>query len=250
MAIDHQIIKRHFRRADPVLAGVIRRVGPVTLKPERDRFKILVRSIISQQISVGAARSIRNRLEERLMPEGIRPDSLARLSVEDLRAIGVSRPKAGYLLDLAEKCGDGTVRLDRLGRWNDERVIEELIQVRGIGVWSAQMFLIFALGRPDVFPHDDLGVRAAIRELYKLEELPPKNVCLEIGNHWRPYASIGSWYCWRFLDKRTAKSQVAGQRRGNELSRGRSPIAAGGIRAAPSRRFRRCKSRPATTARE
>lgn len=200
MAVEQRVIERHFRRADPILAEVVRRVGPVTLKPERDRFQMLVRSILSQQISVGAARAIRLRLAARLEPTGIRPDSLARLSVEELRSVGISRPKAGYLHDLAQKCSDGTVRLERIGRLGDERVIEELIQVRGIGRWSAHMFLIFALGRPDVLPLDDLGVRSAIRHLYSLDELPRKEVCLEIGNRWRPYASIGSWYCWRFLE--------------------------------------------------
>jgi DNA-3-methyladenine glycosylase II len=198
--IDHRTIQRHFRRADPILAKVIQQVGPVTLKPQRDRFKMLVRSILSQQISVGAARSIRLRLETHLRPSGVRPEAIARLSVEQLRTVGVSRQKAGYLLDLAQKCGDGTVRLGRLGRMDDEQVIEELIQVRGIGRWSAHMFLIFALGRPDVFPLDDFGVRSAIRRLYELEDVPAKDVVLEIGNRWRPYASIGSWYCWRFLD--------------------------------------------------
>jgi DNA-3-methyladenine glycosylase II len=200
MSVDHRIIQRHFRRADPILAKVIRQVGPATLKPQRDRFKILVRSILSQQISVGAARSIRLRLESLLEPDAIRPAVIARLSIDELRTVGVSRQKAGYLLDLAQKCGDGTVRLDRLGRMSDEQVIEELIQVRGIGRWSAHMFLIFALGRPDVFPLDDFGVRSAIRRLYELDESPAKDVFLEIGNRWRPYASIGSWYCWRFLD--------------------------------------------------
>ncbi len=200
MRVDHQIIQRHFRRADPVLAKVIRQVGPVTLKPQRDRFKILVRSILSQQISVGAARSIRVRLENLLEPDGVRPDAIARLSLDELRSVGVSRQKAGYLLDLAQKCADGTVPLNRLGRMSDEQVIEELTQVHGIGRWSAQMFLIFALGRPDVFPLDDFGVRSAIRRLYELDESPTKDIFLEIGNRWRPYASIGSWYCWRFLD--------------------------------------------------
>ena len=88
---------------------------------------------------------------------------------------------------------------------SDERVIEELIQVRGIGRWSAHMFLIFALGRPDVFPFDDLGIRSAIRRLYALDDLPAKEISLEIGNRWRPYASIGSWYCWRFLDSEPAQ---------------------------------------------
>ena len=113
--VDHQIIQRHFRRVDPILAKVIKQVGPVTLKPERDRFKMLVRSILSQQISVGAARAIRLRLESNLQPGGIRPEAIASLTVDQLRAIGVSRQKAGYLLDLAGKCADGTVQLARLG---------------------------------------------------------------------------------------------------------------------------------------
>ncbi|HEX4000738.1 MAG TPA: DNA-3-methyladenine glycosylase 2 family protein [Pirellulales bacterium] len=200
MPLDHRTIQRHFRRADPILAEVIRKVGPVTLKPERDRFKMLVRSILSQQISVGAAKAIRLRLEARLEPEGIRPEALARMTVDELRAVGISRFKAGYLLDLAQKCSDGTIRLARLGRLSDERVIEELIQIRGIGRWSAHMFLIFSLGRPDVLPLDDLGIRSAIRRLYAFDDLPPRAACLEIGNRWRPFASIGSWYCWRFLE--------------------------------------------------
>ncbi|HTU25225.1 MAG TPA: hypothetical protein VMF30_07500, partial [Pirellulales bacterium] len=164
--IEHRTVQRHFRTVDPILSQVIRQVGPVTLKPQRNRFRILAQSIISQQISTSAARAIRLRLEARLEPHDIQPEAVARLSVEELRAIGLSRPKAGYLLDLAQKCGDGTVRLSRLARMSDERVIEELTQVKGIGRWSAQMFLIFSLGRPDVFPLDDLGIRTAIARLY------------------------------------------------------------------------------------
>ncbi|MBL8829475.1 MAG: DNA-3-methyladenine glycosylase 2 family protein [Planctomycetaceae bacterium] len=200
MMVDHQLIQRHFRTADPVLARIVKQVGPVTLKPQRDRFQVLVRSIISQQISTAAARTIRARLAERLSPEGFRPESLARLSIDDLRAVGVSRQKATYMLDLAEKCRDGTVRLSRVGRLSDEEVIAELTQVKGIGRWSAQMFLMFSLGRLDVFPHDDLGIRSAIRQLYEFAELPNKTECLAIGERWRPYATIGSWYCWRFLE--------------------------------------------------
>ncbi len=198
--VDHRLIHRHFKTADPVLAGVVKQVGPVTLKPQRDRFKLLVRSIISQQISTAAARTIRLRLEESLGSAGVRPETVARLSIEQLRTVGVSRQKASYIVDLANKCHDGTVQLSRLGRMTDEGVIDELTQVKGIGRWSAQMFLIFGLGRLDVFPHDDLGVRSAIRRLYGFAELPDKNECLAIGDRWRPYASIGSWYCWRFLE--------------------------------------------------
>lgn len=198
--IEHQTIQRHFNVADPILANVIKQVGPITLKPQRNRFRTLVHSIISQQISMGAARAIRLRLEKRLEPDGIRPEAILRLSVEQLREIGLSRPKAGYLLDLAQKCDDGTVRLSQLGRMSDENVIERLIQIKGIGRWSAQMFLIFSLARPDVFPLDDLGIRTAISRLYNLTDAHGKQHYLEIGNRWKPYATIGSWYCWRFLD--------------------------------------------------
>ena len=132
---EHHHIRRHFRSADPILAKVIQRVGPVTLKPRRDRFAVLVSSIVSQQISLSAARSIHGRLLERLKPERATPEAIGRLSIDQLRAIGLSRPKAGYMLDLAGKCADGTVRLGRLGRLGDEAVIDELVQIKGIGRW-------------------------------------------------------------------------------------------------------------------
>src|SRR3954454_23124616 len=164
--------KTHFRRHDPVLHGVIRRVGPYRLKPSRNRFGMLVRSIISQQISVGAARAIRGRLEEMVSNEGIKPAVIAGLSLQQLRSVGLSPQKASYLHDLAAKVQSGEVRLARLTRWSDEEIIEELIQVKGIGRWTAQMFLIFALGRSDVFPIDDFGVRAAMTRMYGLDEPP------------------------------------------------------------------------------
>jgi len=190
----------HFRRADPAMHGVIKRVGPYTLKPNRDRFGMLVRSIISQQISVSAARAIRGRLETLVGDEGLQPQKLASLSIDQLRSVGLSPQKASYMHDLAAKVADGTVRMARIGRLDDEAVIGELTQVKGIGRWTAQMFLIFALGREDVFPIDDFGVRAAMCRLYGLAEAPPKATLLEIGQRWSPFASIGSWYCWRYLD--------------------------------------------------
>jgi len=190
----------HFRRRDPIMARAIERVGPFTLKPTRDRFAMLVRSIISQQISTSAARSILARVTTLMGDNGIQPLTLQKLSAEQLRAAGVSPQKIGYLKDLAEKVSSGAVRLDRIGRRADEQVIEELTQVKGIGRWTAQMFLIFSLGRPDVFPHDDLGVRAAIKRLYGLDEMPDKQTSLAIGSRWTPYSSVASWYCWRVLE--------------------------------------------------
>lgn len=191
---------RQLSAADPVMRSIIRQVGPFTLRPERDRFWMLVRSIISQQISVAAARSIRGKLEALAAPERVTPETLLALDVQDLRAAGLSPQKSTYLLDLAEKSLDGTVRLSTIGRFSDDAVIGQLIQVKGIGRWTAQMFLIFALGRPDVFPEDDLGIRTAIRNHYGLDDLPDKPTGREIARRWSPYASIASWYCWRSLE--------------------------------------------------
>jgi len=191
---------QHLRRADPIMRDVIQRAGPFRLKLRRDRFYSLVSSILSQQISGKAAASIRARLEAHVAPERISADNLSLLTPRKLRTLGVSPQKAGYLLDLAARVRSGELRLDRLSRIPDEEVIEALVQVKGIGVWTAQMFLIFSLGRLDVFPHDDLGVRAAIRNLYGLDDLPNKETSHRIAMPWRPYASVASWYCWRSLE--------------------------------------------------
>ncbi len=190
----------HLRTADPVMKAMIDAVGPYTLRFDGDRFGMLVRSIVSQQISVGAARTIRNRLIDLAGPSGLTAENLAQFSLEELRSVGLSRQKASYVADLAAKVNDGTVELRQIGRLADEAVIESLTQVRGIGRWTAQMFLIFSLGRPDVFPHDDLGIRTAIRVHYGLEDLPDKQTSHAIAAPWRPYASVASWYCWRMLD--------------------------------------------------
>ena len=191
---------RHFRRNDPVLHAVARRVGVCQLKPHRDRFGMLVRSIISQQISVGAARSIRGKLEALVGEPKFSPEAILKLTERQLRSAGLSKRKLSYLRDLSQKSLDGTVKLSRISRLPDEAVIEQLTEVKGIGRWTAQMFLIFALGREDVFPIDDFGVRSAIVKLYQLDESPPRQSLVEIGARWSPFASIGSWYCWRYLD--------------------------------------------------
>ena len=176
---------------------LIEAVGPFTLRLDRDRFRMLVRSIISQQISGKAAQSIRKRLEALVAPQKISPHNLAALSVAELRSAGVSPQKAGYLYDLAAKVDSGAVRLHRVARMTDDEVIAELVQVKGIGVWTAQMCLMFSLGRLDVFPHDDLGIRAALKNLYGLADLPDKQTSIEIAQPWRPSATVASWYCWR-----------------------------------------------------
>ena len=198
---------RHLRRADLVMGDLIKRAGKFSLKLRRDRFGTLVGSIISQQISTAAARSIRRKLENLVSPGKITAQKLALLSSQQLRSAGVSPQKAGYITDLTEKVQSRQIRLSQVGRWSDERVIEELVQVKGIGRWTAQMFLIFSLGRLDVFPHDDLGVRSAIRDLYQLKDLPDKEQSLKIAAPWHPYASVASWYCWRSRDIDSAGSR-------------------------------------------
>jgi DNA-3-methyladenine glycosylase II len=179
---------------------LIAKVGPITLRPVRDRFGILVRSIISQQISTAAARTIRGRLELHLKSTGVTAAALARQTEAKLRAAGISRQKATYLIDLARKVDDGTVPLAQIGRLSDEDVIAKLTEIKGIGRWTAEMFLIFSLGRMDVLPVDDLGVRTALKNLHGLDELPGKQHCMDLAAPWRPFATIGSWYCWRSLD--------------------------------------------------
>jgi DNA-3-methyladenine glycosylase II len=190
----------HLKSSDPILARVIDDVGPYTLKPHRNGFGMLVRSILSQQISMAAARSIRMRLEKLAGTKRLTPHIIGRFDIEHLRSVGISPQKAGYLVDLARKSLDGTIRFGTLSRKSDEEIIETLTQVKGIGVWTAQMFLIFSAGRLDVFPYDDLGVRVAIKELYRLRNLPDKTKAHRIAQPWRPYASVASWYCWRYLD--------------------------------------------------
>lgn len=210
MSNHHETALAHLRASDPVMRRLMEAVGPFTLRPERRRrFSVLVRSIISQQVSTAASRTIRGRLEGILDGSGLTAEGIAGLSGPQLRSVGLSRQKASYLLDLAGKCLDGTVRLDRIARLGDEAVVEMLTQVKGIGRWTAEMFLIFSLGRLDVLPVDDLGVRTAIRNSYGLDDLPDKKTCLEIARPWRPYATVGSWYCWRSLDLKRNVTQVA-----------------------------------------
>jgi len=190
----------HLRRVDPVMGRLIEQVGPFRLKVERNRFRALVRAIVAQQISTKAARSIQKRVEALVAPEPLSAEGLIRLSPEELRSAGLSPQKVKYITDLAEKVHAGDVRLSRFARLSDEEVIRELVQVKGIGVWTAQMFLIFSLGRMNVFAPDDLGLRTAIRNLYGLDELPNRATSEAYAEPWRPYASVASWYCWRSFD--------------------------------------------------
>ena len=189
---------KHLRKSDPVIGKVIRKAGSFRLNLRHDRFQALVHAIVSQQISGKAARSIWERL--RSLSDPISAATIRGFSIDELRKVGLSKQKATYILDLANHVDDGRLKLQRIGRLTDAEVIDSLIAVKGIGVWTAQMFLIFSLGRLDVLPHGDLGVRMAIQKLYGLDELPDRETCHRIAEPWRPYVSIASWYCWRSLD--------------------------------------------------
>ncbi|HAC81625.1 MAG: DNA-3-methyladenine glycosylase [Candidatus Binatia bacterium] len=202
MPIDRQICAegaRHLRRVDPTLAEVIGKIGPCTLRVRRDRFASLAQSILSQQVSTQAAATIGRRLAAAAGGR-ICPEALAGLTDEEIRGAGVSPQKLRYIRDLCDRTADGRIQLSRLGHLSDARVIETLTCVKGIGVWTAQMFLIFVLGRTDILPCGDLGVQNAMQQLYGLAERPSPPEMEAIAALWHPYASIGSWYCWRSLD--------------------------------------------------
>ncbi len=190
-------------RRDPVLGAIIKRHGPCGLAQARhrfDHFAMLVRSIVFQQLSTKAASTIHGRLME-LMPHSTpTPESLALITDEQFRAAGISRQKAGYLRDLAQKVSGGLVPLEEVDAMTDEEVITSLIRIKGIGRWTAEMFLIFRLLRPDVLPVDDLGILNAVQRAYGLRKRPKADRLRKIGEAWRPYRSIASWYLWRSLD--------------------------------------------------
>jgi DNA-3-methyladenine glycosylase II len=189
--------RRSLMRRDPVLKEVIRRVGPCTLQPVGNAFHILARSIVSQLISTKAAVTISARVEAAVGRSGLTADGIAALSEATLRGCGLSRNKALALHDLARRVRGGELPLGDLPALSDDEVIDKLVAVRGIGRWTAEMYLIFALGRLDVLPVDDFGFRAGVRESYRLTDLPDRPALREMGEQWRPYRSIATWYFWR-----------------------------------------------------
>ncbi|HLJ93992.1 MAG TPA: DNA-3-methyladenine glycosylase 2 family protein [Gemmataceae bacterium] len=193
------VARRHLARRDPVLKRLIRLVGPCTLQHNPNCFAVLIRSIISQQISSKAAAAIAGRVQQTLAPAGFVPEAILARSIEDLRAAGLSASKVRSILDLAERVQNQTLPLDHLHQLPDEEVIAHLVPVRGIGRWTAEMFLIFSLGRLDVLPVGDWGLRAAVQREYGLEEPPNKARLEELAEPWRPYRSIATWYFWRSL---------------------------------------------------
>ncbi len=188
--------RKHLARRDAVLKSLIRTVGPCSLRIDREHFQVLVRSIVSQQISTKAAASISGKLLLTLENE-LSPQRILRASEVDLRGAGLSQSKVHSLRDLAERCVQGSVDLATLHEKPDDEVIRELLPIRGIGPWTADMFLIFSLGRLDVLPIGDYGLKAGLRNQYGLAEIPSVAEIQKIAECWRPFRSIGTWYIWR-----------------------------------------------------
>jgi 3-methyladenine DNA glycosylase/8-oxoguanine DNA glycosylase len=193
--------RAHLRRADPVIARVMDAVGPYRPAAHDigSHYEALIRSIVFQQLSGKAAGTIHGRFVSLFPAQRPVAADLLRMPDEQLRSVGLSRQKIGYLRDLSERVHAGTLPLDHVESLDDHEVIAHLVQVKGIGRWTAQMFLMFRLGRADVLPELDLGIQNAIKRAYRKRKVTPKDV-LKIGAKWSPYASVACWYLWRSLD--------------------------------------------------
>jgi DNA-3-methyladenine glycosylase II len=202
----HRKAVAYLKKSDPVLAEVIAIVGAcrADVRGEGSHLDAVMRSIIFQQLSGQAAGTIHRRFKELYGGESPTPKQLARTSDEKLRAIGLSRQKAAYLKDLAEKVLAGECAIESLHELEDAEIIAALTAVKGIGRWTAQMFLMFRLGRPDVLPDLDLGIQKAIKKAYGLRKHPTPERVLKIGAKWAPYRTVASWYLWRLLDTKQA----------------------------------------------
>jgi DNA-3-methyladenine glycosylase II len=194
----------HLKNADPVMAGIIDRVGPYRMEFREPAFETLVRSIVYQQLSGRVAVRIFERVRG-LVPEGrLTPPAVLALTVEQMRGAGLSGQKTAYIRDLAARTFAGEVDFTVLPGMGDDEVIEVLTRVKGVGVWTAHMFLIFALQRPNVLPVGDLGVRTAMRKAYRMRALPKPARMEKIAKAWRPWCSVASWFLWRSLDGEAA----------------------------------------------
>ena len=202
MRIDYARARRYLMRKDPVLAAVIKRVGPCELPniPVQPPFMALAEAIASQQLSVKAADMIFARFCALFAPDHIPdPARFERLDDQAIRAAGFSRSKVAFLRDLASHVIEKRLELERLHELEDALVLEQLTAVKGIGTWTAEIYLMFRLQRPDIFPVDDLGLVKAAQQLYGLRQRPTRKKLLQLAEAWRPYRSVAAWYLWRSL---------------------------------------------------
>lgn len=194
----------HLKKADPVLAAIIQKAGPYRVTYMEPVFQTLVRSIVYQQLSGKAAMTIFNRLVEAAKVTPLTPEAILKMRPQKMRTLGLSKQKTLYIRELAKLTRDGDIQFERLPEMEDAAIIEILTRVKGVGVWTVQMFLMFALQRPNVLPVGDLGVRAAMKKAYGLAELPKPQEMESIAAAWHPYRSIASWYMWRSLENQGA----------------------------------------------
>jgi len=189
----------HLKKSDPILCAIIDRVGPYRMQYRDPSFESLVRSIVFQQLHGSAARAIFDRL---VAAAGgvITPESILKLTAAQMRAAGLSKQKLSYVRDLAQRTHSGEVDFAVLRTLSDEAVITTLTKVKGIGEWTAHMFLIFALQRPNVLPTGDYGVRSAIKRAYRKRKLPTPAAMEKLAKSWHPYCSVAAWYLWRSMD--------------------------------------------------
>ncbi len=199
----------YLAKHDTVLSVVIAKYGLCDIKPHRNYYQELVDAIISQQLSVKATRSIEKRFCELFGSTDFpAPEKILEKNVEELRAVGLSRGKAAYILDLAQHVVDGRVKFDHLDALSNEDVLAELTAVKGIGEWTAHMFLMFCMGRLDILAHGDLGIKNGIQKLYNLDHSPTPDEIkdLAVKNAWHPYESVACWYIWQSLDNAPNKT--------------------------------------------
>jgi DNA-3-methyladenine glycosylase II len=200
---DYTKARRHLARRDPVLRDLIRAHGDCGLADAQhtDPFRALVSAMISQQLSTKAAATIKARLDA-LVGAPLTPTRLDAIGDDALRAVGLSRQKIAYIRDLCGRVSSGAVALHDFDRMTDDEVVEALISVKGIGRWTAEMFLMFRLHRPDVLPVGDLGIVKAVQKAYRLRTVPTPERLTKLGEPWRPYRSVACWYLWASLDNK------------------------------------------------
>jgi len=191
----------HFDRRDPVIAQLVREIGPFQLKKNRKYFQVLCKAIISQQISTKAAESITTRFFHLFDNRAPNPGKVWKLPESTLKRVGLSRQKVAYLKDLGRHFAEKSIRPHRLAYLNNEEVIGQLTGVYGVGQWTAEMFLIFSLNRMDVLPVADLGLQIAIQKLYGMKSRPTAKKIRSLGKKWHPYETVATWYGWRKLDE-------------------------------------------------
>ena len=192
----------HLKNADPVLRAIIERVGPCRMEFGEPEFCSLAEAIVYQQLNGKAAVTIFNRFAA-LAGDPLSPKGILKLSDEQLRSVGLSKQKSAYLKDLSAKTAAGLLDFTKLPELSDDEVIKHLTQVKGIGEWTAHMFLMFSLRRPNVLPTGDYGVQVAMKKHYKKRKLPKPDVMEKIAKSWAPYRSVACWYMWRSLDIKT-----------------------------------------------